>query len=46
MVAALVVVLIISDNARRGDVVVLMVGCLVEFVKEFLIRRISKFWGF
>jgi hypothetical protein len=30
-----VVVVVFNDNAGGGDVVVLMVGCLVEFVKGF-----------
>ena len=35
LVAARVVVFVVNDNALGGDVVVLMVGCLVEFVKEY-----------
>ena len=47
MVAARVVVVVVKDIAREGDKVVLMIGCLVEFVKEYTaIRRILEFWGF
>jgi hypothetical protein len=35
LVAARVVVVVVKDNARGGDKVVSMVGCLVEFVKEY-----------
>ncbi len=34
-VAVRVVVVVFNDNARGGRQVVLMVGCLVEFVKGF-----------
>jgi hypothetical protein len=34
-VAVRVVVVIFNDNAGGGNVVVLMVGCLVEFLKVF-----------
>ncbi len=43
LVAALFVVVVFNDNAGGGHVVVLMVGCLVEFVKGFVIWRISFF---
>ncbi len=46
LVAALIVVVVFNDNARGGHVVVLMVGCLVEFVKGFVIWRISEFFWF
>ena len=35
LVAARIVIVIFNDNAGGGNMVVLMVGCLVEFVKEF-----------
>jgi hypothetical protein len=35
LVAVHVVVVVINDNARGGDKVVSIVGCLVEFVKEY-----------
>ncbi len=35
LVATRVVLVIFNDNSWGGNVVVLMVGCLVEFVKGF-----------
>jgi hypothetical protein len=35
LVAVRVVVVLFNNNTVGGDVVVLMVGCLVEFVKGF-----------
>ena len=35
LVAARVVVVVVNDNARGGDKVVSIVGCLVKFVKEY-----------
>ena len=35
MVAARVVVVVVNNNARGGDKLVSIVGCLVEFVKEY-----------
>jgi hypothetical protein len=35
LVATHIVVIVFNDNVGGGDVVVLMVGCLVEFVKGF-----------
>ncbi len=35
LVAACIVVIVVNNNAGGGDVVVSMVGCLVEFVKEY-----------
>ncbi len=45
LVAARIVIVIFNDNAGGGNMVVLMVGCLVEFVKGFCnLENIGVFW--